>query len=99
MQTRRRISVFSAFLFLLLTLVAVLWARSPRHAEVVGVFSPAGHLQGVATDRVGLLFFGSDVPFGREFGWTADTMSSPQGDFARVHDALFGKPHEKCHFL
>ena len=99
MQTRRRIPLSSAFLFLLLILLAVLWVRSPRHAQVLGVFLPAGHLQAVATDRVGLLFFGSDVPFGREFGLTADMMSSPQGDFARVHDVLFGKPHEKRHFL
>ena len=99
MRTRRRIPAPSALLLLLLIVVAVLWARSPRHAEILGVFSPAGHLQGMATDRVGLLFFGSDVPFGREYGLTADLMSCSRDDFARVHDVLFDAPDESFHIL
>lgn len=89
----------SIFLFLLLVTVCVLWTRSRRHADLLGVFSPAGHLQGVASDRVGLLFFASDIPFGREYGLTADVMSAPRDDFGQVHDTLYDKPHEKWHFL
>jgi hypothetical protein len=99
MQTRRRISVLSALLFLMLIVVVVLWARRPRHSEMLIVFSPAGHLQGMATDRVGLLFFGSDVPFGREYGLTADLISCSRDDFAQAHDVLFDTPSESWHFL
>lgn len=99
MQTRRHIPVASGLLLLLLIVVAVLWVRSPRHAEILGVFSPAGHLQAVATDHLGLLFVGSDLPFGREYGLTSELLSVSRDDFARVHNMLFDKPHEKGHFL
>jgi len=97
-NARRRLPFFSVLLFLLLVMVMALWARSPRHADLLGVFSSAGHLQGVASDRVGLLFFASDIPFGREYGLTADVMSAPRDDFGQVHDTLYDKPHEKWHF-
>jgi predicted RNA-binding Zn-ribbon protein involved in translation (DUF1610 family) len=88
-----------ALLFLLLGTVSVLWVRSPRHADLLGVFSPAGHLQGIASDRVGLLFFSSDVPFGREYGLTADVMSAPRENFGEVHDTLYNKPRQRWQFL
>jgi hypothetical protein len=94
-----RIRALPVLSSLLLVTVAVLWARSPRHADVVAFYTPTGHLTGLASDRGGMLFCASDIPFGREMGLTADAMSTSAGEFAPIHATLFDPSNEKWHFL
>lgn len=94
-----RIPVFSIISLLLLAGVVVLWVRSRRHADIVGYYTPAGHLQGFTNDRAGLILYFSDVPFGQEMGLSADAMSASAEDFAPVHDLLFDPANVKHKFL
>jgi hypothetical protein len=94
-----RIPVFSIISLLLLAGVIVLWARSRRHADLVGFYTPAGHLCGFNNDRTGLLVFSSDIPFGQEMGLSADSMSASAEDFAPIHDLLFDPTNVKHKFL
>lgn len=94
-----RIPILSTFTLLLLMTVLVLWIRSPRHADGVAFYTPTGHLDGLASDRGGMLFCASDIPFGREMGLTADAMSTSADEFAAIHDTLFDPSNQKWHFL
>ncbi|HEY2587909.1 MAG TPA: hypothetical protein VGI81_19350 [Tepidisphaeraceae bacterium] len=94
-----RIPILSTLAFLLLITVLVLWVRSPRHADAVLFYTPAGHLTGMASDHGGMLFCASDIPFGREMGLTADAMSTSADEFAAIHVTLFDPSNEKWHFL
>lgn len=84
----------------LLVLVCVLWARSRRHSSILGFFTPAGHLQAIASDRGGVLIFLSDVPFGPEARLSADFMSMTAEDFQQTHALLYDatKSSKTWHF-
>jgi hypothetical protein len=86
---RFQIPIFSVLSFVLMVTVVVAWIRSSRHAYLLGFFTPAGNLQALASDRSGLLLFFSDVPFGPEFGLSADAMTSSAQEFKGVHEMLF----------
>ena len=94
-----RIPILSTLAFLLLVTVVVLWVRSPRHADVLAFFTPQGNLTGLASDRRGMLFCTTQVPFGQEMGLTADGLSTSADEFASIHDLLFDPANEKWHFL
>ena len=93
------VPVLSILLLLLAIGVSVLWVRSRRHADVFVLFSPAGHWQGVAADRGGILICTSNVPKGREYAWTADAASLAADDFLSVHEFLFDPSRSKWHLL
>lgn len=95
---RPRISLLSTISLLLLISVLVLWLRSRRHGDIVGFYTPAGHLQAMASDRVGVLVFLSEVPSGREYGLSADAMSVSADEFNQIHDWLYDKTGKKWHF-
>lgn len=94
-----RIPIFSTLSLLLLAAVIVLWCRSPRHADLVTFYTPAGHLAGLASERNGLLLCTTEIPFGSEMGLSAQTMSASRDEFGPVHDLLFDPSNEKWHFL
>lgn len=94
-----RIPILSTLAFLLLVTVVVLWVRSPRHADVLAFFTPQGNLTGLASDRRGMLFCTTQVPFGQEMGLTADGLTTSADEFASIHDLLFDPANEKWHFL
>lgn len=94
-----RIPVLATVSFLLLITIAILWARSPRHADVLMFYTPAGHLTGMASDRGGMLFCTSDISFGPEMGLSADAMSTSGDDLAQIRQALFDPANEKLHLL
>lgn len=94
-----RIPIFSTLSLLLLAAVIVLWCRSPRHADLVTFYTPAGHLAGLASERNGLLLCATEIPFGSEMGLSAQTMSATREEFGPVHDLLFDPSNEKWHFL
>lgn len=93
-----RIPIVPILSLLLLVAVLVLWARSRRHSQIVGFHTPAGRLQAIASDRAGMLLFFSDVPFGREYGLSIETMSVPADDFQVLHDWVYDQTREKWHF-
>jgi predicted RNA-binding Zn-ribbon protein involved in translation (DUF1610 family) len=94
-----RVPVMSVLSLLLLVALIVIWVRSRRHADMLCFFTPAGHLQAVATDRTGLVLFFSDVPFGQEMGLTADALSSSRDEFSEVRDFVFDPTAPSHHFL
>src|SRR5579884_2518044 len=83
----------------LLVLVAVLWVRSRRHSDILGLFPPSGHLQAVGSDASGLVFFASDIPWGREYGLSADTISVPRDDVQDLHEGIFDPQRKKWSLL
>jgi len=91
--------MLSTLSFLLLATTIVLWARSRHHADAVGFYTPAGHLDGLSSDKGGMLLFLSNIPFGREMGLSADAMSVPPDDFLSVHDLLFDPTNAKWNFI
>jgi len=86
------------FLFLLIAVI-LFWVRSRSRADIVGFYTPAGHLQALATDRQGLLVFFSNVPFGREMGLRADAISSSADEFRELHEYPFDATNEKGKLL
>ena len=96
---RRRIPLLSLLSLALLVTVVVLWARSRRHADIVGLFPPSGHLQAIGSDRGGLILFASDIPWGREYALSADTMSVPREEVQGLHDDLFDPTRKKWALL
>lgn len=94
-----RIPVVATIAFVLLVAIVILWVRSPRHADLLMFYTPAGHLDGIASDRTGLLLCATEIPFGSEMRLSAGTMSTSPDDFAAVHDLLFEAANEKGHFL
>lgn len=94
-----RIPIVSTLSFLLLAAVVVLWCRSPKHADLVTFYTPAGHLAGLASERTGLLLCTTEIPFGSEMGLSAQTMSASRDEFGPVHDLLFDPSNERFHFL
>ena len=90
MKTRiPAVPVISTLSFLLLATMVVLWIRSRHHADAVGFYTPSGHLEAISSDKGGMLFFFSDIPFGREMGLSADAMSTSAQEFTPIHDLLF----------
>jgi hypothetical protein len=94
-----RIPIVSTLSVLLLATVIVLWIRSRHHADVVGFYTFAGHLDAVSSDKGGMLFFSSDVPFGQEMGLSGDAMSFPADEFINIHDMLFDPTNAKWSFI
>lgn len=94
-----RIPVFSIVSLLLLAAVVVFWVRSRRHADIVGYYTPAGHLQGFSNDKAGLIVFFSDIPFGPEMGLSGDAMSASADEFVPIHDLLFDPSNVKWHHM
>lgn len=94
-----RIPIFSLLCLALLATVVVLWARSREHADVLVFFSPAGHWEGLASDRQGMLFFGSDIPWGEEKAFTLDAGTVGGEDATKIHDFVFDPTNEKWKFL
>jgi hypothetical protein len=84
---------------LLLMTVVTLWARSPRHADILMFYTPAGHLAGVASDHKGLLFCKTDVPFDGAMSLSAETMSTSSDEFLQVHELLFDPANQEQHLL
>ena len=99
MKSLLRVPIFSILSLMLLIAAIVLWGRSRRHVDMVGLFSPAGHLQGFASQHGGILLFASDIPFGSEMGLTARTISVSPDEFADWHEALFDPIRRKVHVL
>ncbi|HEX4795146.1 MAG TPA: hypothetical protein VH370_15230 [Humisphaera sp.] len=52
----------------LLLLMASLWIATTRHAYVLAVRDPSGHLAGAAAERKGILFVLTQIDFDGEFG-------------------------------
>lgn len=99
MRARRfRVRLVSLVSLILLVAALVLWLRTREYGDIVGFYTPAGHLQALASDRAGFLIFLSDVPFGREYRLSADAMSVPADEFNQLHDWLYDKTREKWHF-
>jgi hypothetical protein len=94
-----RIPIVSTLAFLLFVTVLVLWIRSPHHADGLLFYTPAGHMNGLASDHGGIVFCVSDVPAGEEMGLSADAMSASADEFATIHETLFGSGNERWHFL
>jgi len=88
----------AALSMLLLLAVGFLWINSRWHTHVAGFFTPAGHLQAVASDSTGLLLFFSDVPFGNDCALSADAMSMSAGESNETRDWLFTPGAAKWHF-
>lgn len=87
---RRRGRVWPLLLALLLaTGVATLWARSRTQADVAVVYTPAGNVQGVASDGGRVYLVLTDVSFGRERGLTADAASVARDEFGPLRALIF----------
>jgi hypothetical protein len=96
---KRRIPIFSTVSVLLLATAIVLWIRSRHHADAVGFYTFAGHLEAMSSDKGGMLFFSSNVPFGQDMGLSGDAMSFPADEFINIHDMLFGPANAKWRFI
>ena len=95
-----RIPVLLTLSLLLLFAVIVLWIRSPRRADLLMFYTPAGHLTGLASDETGLLLAATDVPFGQRFALSADVLTGTRNQFAgSIHNPLFNPAYEKWHLL
>jgi hypothetical protein len=94
-----RAPVFSVLSFVLLIVVVALWIKSRHVSGALGLRDWNGHLHAAASDRNGVIFFFSNVPFGPEMKWTADALSIPADDFKQIHDWLYGKPYLKWHAI
>jgi hypothetical protein len=77
--------------------VAVLWARSYRHADFVAVYGTAARLQGAASQAGGLILFHSNLRFEQEKPFHFDCGSVPAEDFD-VRGMLFGGPGDAWSF-
>jgi hypothetical protein len=86
---RQRIPIVTLLSTILLAAAIVSWIRSRHHSDIFGVFTPSGHLQAMATDRGGVLFATTNVPFGEDKGLSAEAMSFGGDDFAIVHNYIF----------
>jgi hypothetical protein len=93
------IPVLPTLSLLLLVIVVTLWARSPRHADILMCYTPAAHLAGVASDHGGLLFCKTDVPCDSAMSLSAETMSTSSGEFVQVRDLLFDLANQQQHLL
>lgn len=100
-MTRRipGIPVLPALSFLFLVTVVTLWARSPRHADVLMFYTPAAHPEVIASDHSGLLFCKTDIPFDSAMGLSAETLTTSSAEFVPVHDLLFGPANQKQHLF
>jgi hypothetical protein len=92
------IPIFSLLSLLLLATVIVLWVRSRHHADMAGFYTLAGHLNAVSSDKGGMLFFSSDIPFGQDMGLSGNAMSFPAEEFISIHDVLFDPANVKWNF-
>lgn len=100
MKQRSHIPVFSAFSLLLLVGIAVLWVRSRWHGDLLVFYTPAGHLDGIASDRAGLLLCATEIPSGPEMRLSADAMRLSSEELSSIHEWLFvDVAEESWHFL
>lgn len=97
--TLPRIPVLSTFALLLLITLLVLWIRSPRHADALLFYTPAGHITGLSSDHGGIVFCATDISAGEEMGLSADAMTGSADEFAPIQDTLFDTTAQKWHFL
>src|SRR5579862_2311571 len=86
----------------LLLLMATLWVATTRHAYVLAVRDPSGHLAGAAAERKGMLFVWTQIPFDGEFG-PGDSENDFRGkrfsfitatadEMLTLHDQIFDPP-------
>jgi hypothetical protein len=90
-----RLPLFTTVSLILLIAVVTFWTLGSKCSVVCTAFSPAGHWQGIASDRHGLVLFLSDVPCGREYGCTVDAAAVPSRDIQLVGDYLFQTGRQK----
>ena len=83
----------------LLIAVALLCLESRRQSYVLGFVTPAAHFQCVASDRTGLTFVFSGIPFGPEYALSADMYVLPAINARSVHDEIYDKSLEKWKLL
>jgi len=76
----------------LLLLIVVFWVKSFRHVVIVGFFTPAAHLQGLASDRRGLVLFFSDAQFGSERSLSVDAMTAASSELDEMRAYLLDDP-------
>ncbi len=95
----RRIPIVTLLSTILLAAAVVSWIRGRHHTDILGVFTPSGHLQALATDRRGVLFSGTNIPFGDEKGLSADAMSLGGDDFEIVHNYVFDPANKDSHVI
>jgi hypothetical protein len=74
---------------LVLAALVALWVRSRRDTDYFVFFTPAGNIQGVASDRRGVFVAFSNQSWGRERGLTAEAGSVPAEQFEWVRDAVY----------
>ncbi|HEY2587915.1 MAG TPA: hypothetical protein VGI81_19380 [Tepidisphaeraceae bacterium] len=83
----------------LLACLVALISVSVWRCQLLAFFTQAGHLQGLAAGRAGILLFRSEIPFGAEYGWTARHASlTPQEYGASIVVPLY-ESGEKWHSL
>ena len=92
---KSRFSAASAASLVLLLATVALWARSAKQTEVLGFYTPTGHVVGVASDHSGVLFFASNARFDADYDLSTDRMSISAVEFHQVHDWLFDKRAQK----
>ena len=69
---------------LLLALVMFLWVRGHRQADVLGLFTPGGKFQAVASHRGRVYFFASNLPFREGGGMNMNADSTDARTFDDV---------------
>ncbi len=99
-MTSRRAMIFLSSIVLIGTIL--LWVQSPRRSYVFAFRSPRGYLNGVASDRGGILFvttgmqvdgeYGPPESKGRETIRNYGFLNVPAAEFATVHDDTFAAP-------
>lgn len=95
----RRLPFATAASIVLLAGLSALASTSVRRCQILGFYSPAGRLQGLAAGRARILLFFSEIPFGAEYGWTARHASLTPDEYEACVVAPLYDSGKKWQFL